>query len=138
MKHCSGPQTPARSFRAPAGQCLPPGFGLLEVIVALAVLTIATLGIVQVLAAGVAHTGRSLRLRRAQEIAELTAAHLRPGDPASGQWEPVEVDREAGGGSLPCRRRVDDVAAGQRTWFVVWVECGQEGDSTLTRLQVLR
>ena len=135
MKQRTGPPTPAR---APRARRLPAGFGLLEVIVALAVLTIATLGTVQLLAAGVAHTGRSLRLRRALEMAELTVTQLRPGDPASSRWEQVEVDLDADGGRLPCRRRIDDVAAGDRTWFVVRAECGEEGDAILARLQVLR
>lgn len=121
---------PRRSRRPCGRRAGPGGFGLLEVIVALAVLGVALTGIVQSLGHGVGVAGAAHRSMLARQIARAAAVGL-PEDAAGALaaaggagWEEVAVEGEL----LRCRRRSRSWPEGDRAWLWIEAECRLEGE----------
>ncbi len=119
-----------------------PGFALHEVVVALAVLGVALLGLAATLTAAISHLGaaraRDVTLRAAGAVAATarvdmaySAAPSRVGEPGQdglpGTADDVAVD------SAPCIRRVREVAAADPGWFWVEAACGPGVGALLTQ-----
>lgn len=112
------------------------GFSLLEVVVALAVLTISFLGIARVLGAATVYAAAARRGRLAAEAAVAVGTTLVAGVVYPMGWRPVGAagaDALPGtaddtvGTNSPCRRRITAVAASESDWRWVEVECGTAG-----------
>lgn len=108
------------------------GFSVLEVVVALMLLTLALAGIVHSIGYGAIVAGSARRSRMAREhVLEVARADeaVAPGD-----WSEI-----AGAGAIPCRRRVLEVGAASgdpgTSWQWVEVVCAPETSAEATGWQ---
>ena len=114
-----------------------PGFSLLEAVIALAVLTVALLGIARVLGSATQFAAGARRARLASEAATALAATLSEVAVYPEEWTPVggaETDGLPGtSDDAPrqgphCRRQVTVLTSGDVRWWWVQVECSAESE----------